>query len=85
MPAKHHIPFTRQPPEKHHLSILNKISSYMSASAKHLIRQSPEKRHMTQLFPLQPASLMINLLFKMNRAILVPNSCPVKPLKFTYN
>lgn len=58
-------PFTRQLPEKHHVSVLSKTSSYVSASAKRpLIRQFPEKHPMTQRdlqwnqkFPLQWAFL----------------------------
>ena len=59
--AKYHIPLSRQLPEKHHVSLLSKISSLMSASAKtsshktvsrktsHDTIESPRK----QKFPLQ--------------------------------
>lgn len=37
--------FTRQIPEKRHISVLSKTSSHMSASAEHpLVRQFPEKQ-----------------------------------------
>ena len=56
--------FPRQLPEKHHVSVLSKTSSHMSASAKTSSqRQFPEKHHMAQLslqrnqkFPLQGGS-----------------------------
>ena len=42
--------FTRQHPEKHHMSILCRASSHMSASTKHpLRRELPEKHDITQL------------------------------------
>jgi hypothetical protein len=44
-PAKHHMAASR----KYHMYVLSKTSSHISASAKHLlIRQFPEKYHMTQ-------------------------------------
>ena len=44
-PTKHHMPF----PEKHHMSVLSKTSSHMSASARHpLIRQFSKKHLMTE-------------------------------------
>ena len=48
-PANIACPFTRQLPERHHVSVLSKTSSHVSASAKHpLLRQFPGKHHMTQ-------------------------------------
>jgi hypothetical protein len=71
-PLKHWLqknitcPFTRQLPEKYHMSVLSKTSSPMSASSKHpIIKQLPEKKHcMTQLNSQQKQKFLLQLFFK---------------------
>ena len=49
------FPFTRQLPEKHHVSVLSETSFHMSASTKQLIGELPEKTsHGTTEFPKKP-------------------------------
>jgi hypothetical protein len=54
--AKYHIPLSRQLPEKHHVSLLSKISSLMSASAKTSSHKTVSRKtsHDTTELPKKP-------------------------------
>lgn len=72
--------FTRQRPERHHMSILCKASSHMSASTKHpLRRELPEKTwHHTTESP-KKSQISTSLIFHSDHFLFSPSSRPSGP------